>query len=355
MAKHFATGRIGFRDRLGNRVEDVDMCDLVERASPGTRGNIAPCRLASCRNSASSCGRPSSQGQTTTLPGSGVPPSTSGTHCTDPIRTASYLRRESPTHNYQISPQLPRPHAITTACLSGRGPARPGRHRGGPSLRSGRTHDPMREVFHRVGISQRIRGTAMVRVARLRHPCFWRRRHRSTGQASAQGTVARRFRNDAGYTPSPLPCSEGRSIPRPRIGRGMAAAGLLGRGRASRLSGRWGRIRRLWIVPGRQSGQPRASAIPSAILKTTSVDSHYHDCDEYWTFLEGGNRVVGGRHIGVAAGDCAPTGIGHQHDLPIVATPVKSVFFETTLERAKRVGHLWNHTHRPADPVIERS
>jgi hypothetical protein len=29
---------------------------------------------------------------------------------------------------------------------------------------------------------------------------------------------------------------------------------------------------------------------------------------------------------------------------------VKAVFFETTLERGKRVGHLWNHTHGDAVP-----
>ena len=47
-------------------------------------------------------------------------------------------------------------------------------------------------------------------------------------------------------------------------------------------------------------------------------------------------------------------GMGHQHDLAMVSEPVKAVFFETALEGRKRLGHLWNHTHGPAEPKPER-
>jgi mannose-6-phosphate isomerase-like protein (cupin superfamily) len=89
--------------------------------------------------------------------------------------------------------------------------------------------------------------------------------------------------------------------------------------------------------------------------KTTAVDPHYHDCDEYWIVLDGAcTTMVGGRHFPMRPGDCAPIGMGHHHDMPTVTAPVKAVFFETTLEGEKRVGHLWNHTHGVARPMPER-
>jgi mannose-6-phosphate isomerase-like protein (cupin superfamily) len=56
----------------------------------------------------------------------------------------------------------------------------------------------------------------------------------------------------------------------------------------------------------------------------------------------------------VRPGDCVTIGMGHHHDFPLIDAPVKAVFFETTLEGAKRVGHLWNHTHGLAQPKPER-
>ncbi len=34
--------------------------------------------------------------------------------------------------------------------------------------------------------------------------------------------------------------------------------------------------------------------------------------------------------------------------------PIAGVYFETTLEGHKRLGHLWEHTHGPAEPQPER-
>lgn len=89
--------------------------------------------------------------------------------------------------------------------------------------------------------------------------------------------------------------------------------------------------------------------------KKTRVDSHYHDCDEYWIVLEGrATVVVGDASMDMKPGDCVSIGMGHHHDMPLAPEPVKAVFFETTLEREKRIGHLWNHTHGPARPHPER-
>jgi mannose-6-phosphate isomerase-like protein (cupin superfamily) len=95
---------------------------------------------------------------------------------------------------------------------------------------------------------------------------------------------------------------------------------------------------------------------PVSYPKQTSVDSHYHDCDEYWIVLDGtGEAVVGANHFPVRRGDCLAIGMGHHHDFPNAAAPIKAVFFETTLEGEKRVGHLWQHTHGPAHPKPERT
>ena len=123
-----------------------------------------------------------------------------------------------------------------------------------------------------------------------------------------------------------------------------------------RLSGTWGEdVAGCGIFRVANQENPKDIGDPVDYPKTTSVDAHYHDCDEYWIVLEGA-CTIGRRRSphGDGAGDCLPIGMGHHHDMPRVASPVKAVFFETTLEGEKRVGHLWNHTHGRAQPMPER-
>jgi len=123
-----------------------------------------------------------------------------------------------------------------------------------------------------------------------------------------------------------------------------------------RLFGRWGRdLGGCGIFRVAEQEKPANIGDPVSYEKRTSVDSHYHDCDEYWVILEGaGTVVVGASRMKVTRGDCIPIGMGHHHDMPLAPEPVKAVFFETTLERLKRVGHLWAHTHGAAEPAAER-
>ncbi len=94
---------------------------------------------------------------------------------------------------------------------------------------------------------------------------------------------------------------------------------------------------------------------PVDYAKETNFDRHYHDCDEYWIIYSGGGSVVSeGKHYAVRRGDCIATGMGHHHDFPLVTEPVKAVYFETTLEGEKRLGHLWNHTNGTAQPKLDR-
>lgn len=127
-----------------------------------------------------------------------------------------------------------------------------------------------------------------------------------------------------------------------------------------RLSGRWGdETGPIGIFPVRNEDDPdnkrSRPGDTGDYPKTTTFDNHYHDCDEYWVIVEGNGIVVSeGKSYEVGPGDCVATGMGHHHDFPQVFDPVRGVYFETTLERGKRRGHLWNHTHGQAQPVPER-
>jgi mannose-6-phosphate isomerase-like protein (cupin superfamily) len=123
-----------------------------------------------------------------------------------------------------------------------------------------------------------------------------------------------------------------------------------------RMCGDWGEQRGgsgLFSVA--KSEQPQDKGDPTDYPKETNFDRHYHDCDEYWILFKGrGVAVSEDQHYAVGPGDCVATGMGHHHDFPIVSEPVEAVFFETTLQGQKRRGHLWNHTHGPAQPQPER-
>jgi hypothetical protein len=48
------------------------------------------------------------------------------------------------------------------------------------------------------------------------------------------------------------------------------------------------------------------------------------------------------------------TAAGHHHDVAEVAGVMRAAFFETTLLGRKRMGHLWEHSHGPAEPMPGR-
>lgn len=104
-----------------------------------------------------------------------------------------------------------------------------------------------------------------------------------------------------------------------------------------------------------KSEDPHDAGDPVGYAKETDFDNHYHDCDEYWILFKGRGFVVSeGERYEVGPGDCVATGMGHHHDFPQVSEMVEGVYFETTLEGRKRLGHLWNHTHGTAHPLEDR-
>lgn len=101
---------------------------------------------------------------------------------------------------------------------------------------------------------------------------------------------------------------------------------------------------------------PPEQETPVGYAKETSIDNHYHDCDEYWIIIEGrGTAVSEDRFYEIGQGDCLITGMGHHHDLPTIhQEPLRGVFFETTMEGQKRTGHLWEPKHGKAEPREDR-
>ena len=123
-----------------------------------------------------------------------------------------------------------------------------------------------------------------------------------------------------------------------------------------RMAGRWGaETGGSGIFGGAEIADPHDGGDPVDYEKRTPFDNHYHDCDEYWIIFEGrGLAVSEGKQYEVGPGDCVATGMGFHHDLPRVPEPLRGVYFETTLEGDKRLGHLWNHAHGEAKPRAER-
>ncbi len=127
-------------------------------------------------------------------------------------------------------------------------------------------------------------------------------------------------------------------------------------GTLMRLCGDWGEeTGATGVFPVMKSDNPQNPGDPTDYPRNASFDNHYHDCDEYWIIYSGSGRAVSeGITYEVGVGDCIATGRGHHHDFPFVYEDVSAVFFETTLVGQKRLGHLWNHTHGPAEPDMER-
>lgn len=129
-----------------------------------------------------------------------------------------------------------------------------------------------------------------------------------------------------------------------------------GSGKIVHLCGEWSaELGGCGMFSASDTASPSDKGDPVPYPKTTSIDSHYHDCDEYWILLEGrATVVVDGEAADFRPGDCLCIGMGHHHDMPHAPEQVKAVFFETSLQREKRVGHLWEHTHGTAVPAEGR-
>ncbi len=123
-----------------------------------------------------------------------------------------------------------------------------------------------------------------------------------------------------------------------------------------RMCGRWGdQVGGSGLFGVANTDKPSDGGDKVTYKKTTCFDNHFHDCDEYWIVYEGsGVAVSEGKTFQVGPGDCIATGMGYHHDFPVAGTPVKAVYFETTMEGAKRGGHLWEHKNGKAQPVKDR-
>jgi mannose-6-phosphate isomerase-like protein (cupin superfamily) len=130
------------------------------------------------------------------------------------------------------------------------------------------------------------------------------------------------------------------------------AATLLSNGTAQvmLLEGTWGgELGGCGVFRAENVANPSDKGDPVSYPKHSNIDAHYHDCDEYWLLLSGRARVVvDGAFADMAPGDCLLIPMGAMHDMPDVPDPIAAVYFESSLRGQKRTGHLWQHTHGPA-------
>ncbi len=129
-----------------------------------------------------------------------------------------------------------------------------------------------------------------------------------------------------------------------------------GAGLAVRLIGDWGpETAGCGVFRVVDEPEPSDRGDPVTYAKSTRMDSHYHDCDEYWIMVDGrAEVVVAGEAAGIGPGECLCIGMGRHHDMAAAPEPVRAVYFETAYERGRRMGHLWEHTHGPAVPAAGR-
>lgn len=122
-------------------------------------------------------------------------------------------------------------------------------------------------------------------------------------------------------------------------------------------AGRWESITSSGIFPVFPSDTLAPQQTPHHYPKSTGFDNHYHDCDEYWIFFSGKCKAVSeDKFYEVGPGDCVITGMGWHHDVASLTDcgAALAVWFEGTLEREKRIGHLWEPVHGKAEPCVER-
>ena len=121
------------------------------------------------------------------------------------------------------------------------------------------------------------------------------------------------------------------------------------------LQGRWDdELGGCGVFRAENVASPSDRGDPVAYPKHTNIDAHFHDCQEFWLLLDGeATVVVGAGHAPMRPGDCLPIPMGAMHDMPDAPQPAKAVYFETTLRGRKRTGHLWQHTHGPAQQEEE--
>lgn len=111
----------------------------------------------------------------------------------------------------------------------------------------------------------------------------------------------------------------------------------------------------MFVVSPAKYKEPHNIGSKLDCIRNTLFDCHYHDFDEYWLLVEGSGIVYNeGKFFEVHPGDCVITGMGYEHDFPIVYSRVTSVSLHTDMMGQKRIGHLWRHTDGPAIPDSDR-
>ena len=82
------------------------------------------------------------------------------------------------------------------------------------------------------------------------------------------------------------------------------------------------------------------------VKRGSTIEPHFHDCDEWWIITRGRALIVtGGEEHEVSGGDMVFTPAGEEHTMVEVYQTLEGVYLEGCLVGEKRRGHL----HRPED------
>lgn len=78
------------------------------------------------------------------------------------------------------------------------------------------------------------------------------------------------------------------------------------------------------------------------LKKGDSVESHYHDCDEFWFVVEGRGKIrTENQTYTVSPGEVVCTKMGEDHEVAeVLEEPFTIVWVEKELKGKKRTGHL---------------
>lgn len=80
----------------------------------------------------------------------------------------------------------------------------------------------------------------------------------------------------------------------------------------------------------------------ATMKKGKSVETHYHDCDEFWFVVSGKARIrTEGQEYIVQSGDVVCTKMGEEHEvIEVLEDNYCAVWIETELRGQRRIGHL---------------
>jgi mannose-6-phosphate isomerase-like protein (cupin superfamily) len=121
-----------------------------------------------------------------------------------------------------------------------------------------------------------------------------------------------------------------------------------------RMVGHWKAMATAGTAVFRTVADPKPAGMPYDADKTSSLDRHYHDYQEYWVLYDGSGRMAVGEEIlDAKTGDCVVAAAGWHHDCVRVEDgELRIVWLGATPKGRKRIGHLYEQEYGKAVPEV---